>query len=274
MRRETMTMMVRGIQMLTTTSSALFPAFLHIFTLILLCRFLWIRWKLWAKTLLSPWYAICKPKDGSLDGRSSNWCHRLTLNETLIKRWRLLPRFPSELIIIIAPRAPSTYYLHQREGNWAGWGRTAGGWGRLGKWDESILWVLLLWAPCPRDPDITQHWSKSLLEEPLPDLIFKDITMQQTNIKVATYVPSSPRRGIWAPMIAQTQTKAQFRQEINLGGIRGEIIIIIPAPPAWSVPPTQGGWDPGRKWGTRRGRLVGHLKDWSWYVCGSCWWWW
>ena len=59
--------------------------------------------------------------------------------------------------------------------------------------------------------------------------------MQQTNIKVATYVPSSPRRGIWAPMIAQTQTKAQFRQKVNLVGIGGEIIIIIPAPPAWSV---------------------------------------
>ena len=56
--------------------------------------------------------------------------------------------------------------------------------------------------------------------------------MQQTNIKVATYVPSSPRGRIWAPMIAQTQTKAQFRQEVDLVGIGGEIIIIIPAPPA------------------------------------------
>ena len=56
--------------------------------------------------------------------------------------------------------------------------------------------------------------------------------MQQTNIKVATYVPSSPRSRIWAPMIAQTQTKAQFRQKVNLVGIGGEIIIIIPAPPA------------------------------------------
>ena len=118
MRRETMTMR-RGIQMLTTTSSALFPAFLHIFTLILLCRFLWIRWKLWAKTLLSPWYAICKPKHGSLDGSSSNWCHGLTLNETLIKRWRLLPRFPSELIIIIAPRP--VHLLSTSKGGELGW---------------------------------------------------------------------------------------------------------------------------------------------------------